>query len=346
MTTWRLIKDDISEPCMHFAMEEAIIRCVDEGKSPNTLRIRRVEPSVWIGVYQDPREDVDIKYCQENGIRIIRRLNPGGAVYQDFGTFCYSAFFRKSFFNDFKKIPSDDLYGIFGTIVIETFSEFGIQANIAPVNDISVGKRKIYGSAQLDWYSSFVHSGSFLFQVDKAVMQRSLRPSNLKFIDKGFDNVRDRVVNFSELADGNVTIDQVMNTFIMKFVSVLKVDLKESGISEDEMNLAEELYDVKYSDDNWTFSTQKNYSTVLSTKIKSGVLLLSLSIEGDKLNDLSVSGDFLIANQKDLSNYISSIKNMTLDKALQKTRSALLPADLREGIYDLLIDFQNSRSHG
>ena len=49
---FRLLFDAITDPFRHFAMEEALLRGVDEGTSPETLRQRRVSPSVWIGVFQ------------------------------------------------------------------------------------------------------------------------------------------------------------------------------------------------------------------------------------------------------------------------------------------------------
>lgn len=48
---FRLLEDDIWESAMHFAVEEAILRGVNEGTSPPTLHMRRSEKAVWIGVH-------------------------------------------------------------------------------------------------------------------------------------------------------------------------------------------------------------------------------------------------------------------------------------------------------
>jgi hypothetical protein len=45
--------DGISDAHHHFAVEEALVRLVDEGISPPTLRLRQVQRAVFVGVYQD-----------------------------------------------------------------------------------------------------------------------------------------------------------------------------------------------------------------------------------------------------------------------------------------------------
>ena len=342
MTTWRLLTDSFTDPFMHFAVEEAVIRMVDEGKSPNTLRIRKVKPSVWIGIFQDAREEVDVPYCRKNDIKIVRRLNPGGAVYQDEGTFCYSAFFRKSFFNNFKDISPEGLYGIFGKIIINACSGFNIHAILSPVNDITVNGRKIYGSAQFDFYDSFIHSGSFLFNVNKEEMNRTLRPSTLKFADKTVKDIKERVVNFSDLLGEEVKMDEFIDAFINKFITGLKIQLVNGDISPDEMKLAEQLYRTKYSGETWTFNPQNNHSIILSTKIDSGVLILSFNISDGRISELAVKGDFMITDQRALIQFIHDVKDNKADEILAKLNHAALPADLKEGISKLLAEFQNS----
>jgi lipoate-protein ligase A len=166
--TWRLLEDGERECRRHFAIDESVLREVDGGASPCTLRMRRAEPSVWIGVFQCAKEDVDIEACRELGVPLVRRYNPGGAVYQDEGTFCYSAFFRKDgFFLRHGLSGPSELYALTARAVVETCAHFGVSAAPSGVNDVSVGGRKIYGSAQIEQGAAVVHSGTFLVNVDR-----------------------------------------------------------------------------------------------------------------------------------------------------------------------------------
>jgi len=340
MERWRLLIDKTTNPYRHFAVEEAVMRSIDEDRSPNTLRIRMVEPCVFLGFYQHPEEDTDVGYCKSRGIKIIRRMNPGGAVYQDEGTFCYSAMFKKSFLQNRNIQNTDELYSVFGNAVINTLSLYHVRAQLSPVNDITVNQKKIYGSAQLDWYSAFVHSGSFLINVDKDELEKTLKPSMMKFADKGFSNVRERVVNLSELVNEPVDIAAFQQNFIEEVKKTLNVDLHQEGLSDYEKQLSSELYQDKYSRPEWTFSEKRSHTQVFATKINSGVLTFSIDIQYGTIRNIKISGDFLIANTQNIIQLEEALKNHTLPKSTFIVNQFELPADIREGIIKLLKNIQ------
>lgn len=340
---WRVIRDNITEPCMHFAVEEALLRLTDENYSLPTLRLRKVEPSVWIGYYQQPSEDVDLDFCQKNNLKIVRRLNSGGAVYQDYGTFCYSAFINKiEFFQHYSINHTDELYQLFGNTIVGLCQEIGIQAKLSPINDITVGERKIYGSAQLDWYSAFAHSGSVLVNVDRDAMQAALKPSNLKFADKGFTNVKDRVVNISELTSSSITVDYVMQIFKDSFPKTLNVALVEDELTKSEKDLANKLYREKYSLQEWTFPKVKNYTTAVSAKIPSGVLILKCEHKGKRIESIKIQGDLLIPNHSEITTLSEGVRGKSFSESYTIIEKSLLPKDVRDGIKSLLKQIEES----
>ncbi len=291
---WRLLRDGIADPFLHFAVEEAILREVSREASPYTLRLRRVEPSVFIGVTQDADEEVDVDYCRRHDILIVRRPNPGGAVYQDRGSFCYSAFFRKEFLARLGIASLEHLFQVFGRAVLETCAHYGVGADISPVNDVTINGRKVYGSAQLEWYSGIAHSGTFLVDADVETMQHVLRPSRLKFADKGFTSVRDRVINLSEAAGRHLDVEEVMECLAENIVGELGVTVRPGELTPGEQRESRRLYEEKYALDEWTFRRRGHYTTIVSTKIPSGVMTLSANLTGEVLEAVSVTGDFLL----------------------------------------------------
>lgn len=334
---WRLLKDGIRDPFLHFAVEEALLRGIDDGVTSPTLRMRRTEPSVWIGVYQYPDEDVDVDYCAAKGIKIVRRPNPGGAVYQDSGSFCYSLFCPKEFlFKGLNVREAEQLYPLLGQAVIETCRDFGVKAELSPVNDITIGGRKVYGSAQVEFYSAFVHSGTFLVKTDLEEMERCLKPSRLKFSDKGFHDVKGRVINLYEAVGRDIEIAEVMEKLVFHMSDVLQVDFHEAGLSEAEVQAADALYNEKYAKPAWTFRKKDAYAVVVSTKARSGVITLEVSLEGETIVGVHVKGDFLVSDQGELSRVMGALEGKNLPDAPIVVESSRLPVDVRETLIELL----------
>ncbi|MFW9922193.1 MAG: biotin/lipoate A/B protein ligase family protein [Candidatus Thorarchaeota archaeon] len=333
----RLLLDNITEPFKHFSVEETILRSVEEKQSPNTLRIRRYEPSVWIGVNQYPEEDVDIAYCEKNGIKVIRRPNPGGAVYQDQGSFCFSLFCNKeTLFNHLEINDPLELYKKIGNVIIKTCEFFGVTAKHSGVNDITINGRKVYGSAQLEFYDTFMHSGTFLINTDIDIMVKTLQPSKLKFIDKGFSNIRDRVVNLSEACKRNLEVKEVIDVFTQTLREELRLhyDPITKTITNVERNLAEELFITKYSKKEWTFRTRPQTEYKISTKAKSGIITISIAKKEEKIESFILSGDFLIPNQ----NIISKIQKQAIGKSVAELIEILMKSELPTDVLEAMIN--------
>lgn len=336
-----MLEDDTRDPFRHFAVEEALLRGIDENITPPTLRLRRVEPSVWIGVYQYPGEDVDVAYCSQKGIKIVRRPNPGGAVYQDDGSFCYSLFFpKKLVFEQFCVTEAEELYALTGKAVIETCLDFGVKAELSPINDITIGGRKVYGAAQVELYSAFVHSGSFLINANLDEMERCLKPSKLKFIDKGIHSVRERVINLCEAAGKDIEIRDVMEGFVRHFGDVFNVDFYPGILSSEEILSINYLHDEKYVKPGWTFRTWNVCDSVFTIKSRSGIVTVGVSMDGDRITNIDVKGDFLISNQEELMRVIECLKGNRIGEVTAVVESARLPEDLKKSLIGLFINLK------
>jgi lipoate---protein ligase len=342
---WRILRDGIKDPFLHFALEEAILRGVDEGTSPETLRLRQVDPSVFIGIYQDPEDEVHLPYCETNGIRIVRRQNPGGAVYQDTGSFCFSATFRRTQFERWGILDVSRLYEKVGRAVVGTCADFGAVARARPVNDVEIDGRKVYGSAQIAWYDSFVHSGTFLVSTDIDAMARALRPSMLKFADKGGSGIRSRVVNLSEAVGRNLDLSEVMLTLATHLAREFDVDLVAQNLSHGELVTARQLLESKYGRKEWTFRNKESHSTVVSIKARSGVVTVEANVRGAVLESLRIRGDFILADQAKLESLMNQLRGTPVQEAPGTvSRCEGLPEDVREAICGLLEEIGRSSS--
>ena len=329
---WRLLNDDIHEARHHFAVEEALARLVDEGHTPPTLRLRQVYPAVFVGVHQNTWSEVDVEYCQAHNIQIVRRMNGGGAVYHEMGSFCFSAFFRREMFSQ----SDDELYHLFAAPVIRTCSDFGVLAHYEGRNDVLVGKRKIYGSAQFSWYHAFVQSGTFLINMNFEAMERALTPSALKFAGKSASTILERVTSLSLEVGHVVKTDEVMARFASNVAEVLGVQFAPGNLTHLEQELASELLADKYSTDKWNFGSQLEFQITVADRSEVGVVSLSAEVEGGIIKKVQFNSDLLVGNQQEFEFLEKSLVGCTIQEAQVTFEIAFLSTNVKEIILRLL----------
>jgi len=333
-TEWRLLRDGITDAHHHFAVEEALVRLVDEGLSPPTLRLRQVRRAVFVGVFQDTWAEVDVDFCREHGIKIVRRLNAGGAVYHDLGSFCYSAFFPRVTFPQ----SEEELYRLFAGPVIRTCADYGVVAHFHGRNDVLVGERKIYGSAQIAWYDTFVQSGTFLVHMDFDVMERVLTPPALKFADKAARSVKERVTSLAREVGQELDMDEVMQRFAANFSTVLGIQPVPGDLAPEEQALAAELLAVKYGTDEWNLGTQQAYGVTVSARTQGGTVSLSADVDGSTIRQARIRGDLLVSDQAVLEQLEHALVGCPLQGVQSVVQAARLPPDVQEALVRLLLE--------
>lgn len=329
---WRLLRDGVREAHHHFAVEEALARLVDEGRSPPTLRLRQVHPAVFVGVYQNTWAEVDVDYCQSHGIQIVRRANGGGAVYHEMGSFCFSAFFRRAMFPQ----SEEELYKLFAAPAILTCADYGIAARFQGRNDLLVGERKIYGSAQFALYDAFVQSGTFLVNIDFAVMERALTPPALKFTDKPARSIRERVTSLARELGHELETGEVMDRFAAHAAQALGIELVPGNLTPEEQALAAKLLDVKYSTDAWNFGSQPAYQVIVGDRTADGVVSLSADVEGALIRQARIQGDLLLSDRSVVGALERSFSGATLQEARAAVQAAPLTSGIRASLLRLL----------
>jgi len=84
MESWRLLNLGYSEPLVANTFYETVAEAVHRGISPNTLILLQPDsPYACLGYHQDLEKELDLEFCEEAGLPIIRRSQGGGATYLD-----------------------------------------------------------------------------------------------------------------------------------------------------------------------------------------------------------------------------------------------------------------------
>ena len=164
------------------AMEEYVARHLDESDS---FFMWQVEPTVILGRNQVVENEVNLDYCREHGIHVVRRKSGGGCVYADMDNVMLSF------------VTSEENVGIafnhFVNMVLLVFRKMGIEATGSTHNDIMIGDRKVCGTACYHVNRrSIVHS-TLLYDTNMAHMLHAITPGPEKLEKKGIQSVRQRI---------------------------------------------------------------------------------------------------------------------------------------------------------
>jgi lipoate-protein ligase A len=290
---WRLLDYSSDDPFMNLAMEESILRGRVEGESPDTLRLWQHPRVVSLGCFQNPEEEVDIEACRELGVIVIRRLSPGGALYIDEGSIQYSLTFDQNALC--LSGPVEESYGVLSSGVIEALNSMGVKAEFQPLNDLAVGGRKISGASQSRMYHAILHHGTISINTRLPILEQVLKPSEVKLKGKGFGNLKERITTASSEIGRNVLMNDFKAELIKGFKRTLGIQFTAGVPSPWEIDMASDLCVKKYRSLEWIYEETKPSLEVYSSyKARKGVIKISLSSSGDRIENLKISGDFIL----------------------------------------------------
>lgn len=186
------LPDDKVRPLGFFlAMEEWVAHCLDGGDDYFFSWV--VGPTVIIGRNQDLRSEVDVDYCREHGIDIVRRRSGGGAVYADADNMMMSYITADT---DVEKV-----FARYTAMVAAQLCELGLDARPTGRNDIGVGpeQRKISGNAYYLLADRSIVHGTMLYDTDLTNMLNAITPSRAKLESHKVKSVDARIITARQL---------------------------------------------------------------------------------------------------------------------------------------------------
>jgi lipoate-protein ligase A len=253
----RFISQGPEHAYFNMALDEAIIESVRQGYSPPTLRLYQWNnPSVSIGHFQRIA-DINLDYCNAKGYPVVRRLTGGRAVLHD-SELTYSI----SSLTDFPPLNGTlfESYIVISTALIRALKSLGIDARIsltkkrytiyrnpacfksASYGEITVGNKKIVGSAQKRYKNGFLQHGSILFDFN---------PDKLCKVLKNIDSADFKEIgSLSDYVTG-ISFNDLKNALKEAFEKELKLKLISGTPTKYELELAKELELKKYSTHEW-----------------------------------------------------------------------------------------------
>lgn len=152
-----------------------------------------VPPTVIFGRHQVMQNEVNIPFCQANGIAMYRRKSGGGCVYADEGNLMISYISPSS--------HSEQVFQSYLDQMSNTLCQLGFDAVKSTHNDIMVGEYKVSGNACFALPQATIVHGTLLYDVNFDMLQQAITPSQEKLAKHGVQSVRQRVKNLKNIAN-------------------------------------------------------------------------------------------------------------------------------------------------
>lgn len=280
-------RTDVTDPYFNLAMEEYLI---DTAGDEELFILWRNEPSVIIGRNQNAFSELDVSFAREHGIKVVRRLTGGGAVFHDLGNINYT-------------FISPDVEG--GSLNFARFCEpivralraLGLDASLSGRNDILAEGRKVSGTAQCVRSGHVMHHGTLLWDADFSTMEGVLRPDTEKLSAKGIKSVRSRVGNIrsllAEIGDERRSDvpapDSVLGLGEYLYSSFPNAPVPLSARQLEEIGA---LADAKYRTWDWNFGSSKQYAAERRRRFPFGSVCIRYTLSGGIIEEIDISGDF------------------------------------------------------
>lgn len=204
----------------YLAMEEYVAQNVPG----DAFFIWRVAPTVIIGRNQDLEAEVNLEYCKEHGVKIVRRKSGGGCVYSDKGNIMISYISAKG--------DTASVFEKFLSAMTGCLCSLGLEAEKSGRNDILVKGRKVSGNAMHQLPDRTIAHGTLLYDTDLDALEQAIRPPVEKLARHKVQSVRQRVRNLVECLDpsrvpsAEALIDCILDYFCSETVTLTPNDTK------------------------------------------------------------------------------------------------------------------------
>lgn len=222
-TMKHIILSDDSQRSLAFylAMEEFVARHI-EGEA---FFVWQSEPTVIYGRNQVLENEVNMAYCRDNEVEVVRRKSGGGCVYSDKGNIMVSYVSERGVVNEVFERYLDALVSFLHSI--------DVKAEKSGRNDILVNGKKVSGNAFHQLPDRSIVHGTLLYSTDFDALQQALLPPVEKLQRHGVESVRQRVMNLSEVIQ--MPIDTLKKALVEHFCD------SETILGPDEIREIEEI---------------------------------------------------------------------------------------------------------
>mgnify|MGYP000194313647 FL=1 len=274
-----------TDPSYNLAMEQYVFDCLPRDRM--YFMLWQNDNSIIVGKYQNTLSEINLEAVERRGIRVVRRLSGGGAVYHDMGNLNFT------FITDAASGTALDMK-LFCQPVVRTLAALGVHAEVNGRNDITIDGKKFSGNSQYLRQGRVMHHGTIMFNSDLSVVSEALQVDPTKFQTKGVRSVRSRVTNVADHLDRPVSLPEFRRILLE---NILRENPGQPyPLTPKDLAAVEKLREERYATWDWNYG-QSPACTVLRRRRVEGCGLVEayISVDSGLISAIAFRGDFFSA---------------------------------------------------
>ena len=274
-----------TDPSYNLAMEQYVFDCLPRDRM--YFMLWQNDNAIIVGKYQNTLSEINLEAVERRGIRVVRRLSGGGAVYHDMGNLNFT------FITDAASGTALDMNPLCQPVV-RTLAALGIHAEVNGRNDITIDGKKFSGNSQYLRQGRVMHHGTIMFNSDLSVVSEALQVDPTKFQTKGVRSVRSRVTNVADHLDRPVSLPEFRRILLE---NILRENPGQPyPLTPEDLAAVEKLREERYAAWDWNYG-QSPACTVLRRRRVEGCGLVEayISVDSGLISAIAFRGDFFSA---------------------------------------------------
>ena len=279
----KYLVNNSNDPRYNLAFEEYCFKSLDLKEDYVILWING--PAIIVGKNQNTIEEVNQDYIEENGIRVVRRVTGGGAVYHDLGNLNFSIISMSAGPEkiDFKK---------YNIPIVKSLEKLGIKCELSGRNDMTIDGKKFSGIAQSVWKKRVLNHGTLLFDTELDVLSKALNVKQDKIESKGVKSVKSRVTNIKSYLEEDIDMAKFKEILLKNIFEMEGLKPEEYKLTQEDLDNIQKMFEEKYSTWEWNYgespkSNYKNYK-----RFPFGSIDIRFNVINGLIADTKIYGDF------------------------------------------------------
>lgn len=277
------IESPSTDPHFNLALEQYVFDTMDPKES--YFMLWQNDNAIIIGKHQNTIQEINAEFVQEKGIKVVRRLSGGGAVYHDLGNLNFTFI-----------VPAEKKYGAFNFAdfcvpVVDTLRIIGVHAEISGRNDMTIEGKKFSGNSQYAKRGKIMHHGTIMYDSDLDVVTDSLKVSGDKIKSKGVSSIRNRVTNIKPHLSEDISLDEFKGILVKNIFNGEEVN--QYHLTEQDIENVNKIKDEIYSTWEWNYGFSPQYSIIKEQRFPNvGKLEVHMEVEEGIIKQFDVCGDY------------------------------------------------------